>query len=210
MRVVPLISAGYDSNAYVLLAERVAVIDTGLSAESMRSRLAGVVQPEDVEVVVNTHAHIDHCGGNGAFANARVMLHELDAEAAESGSFYGTASLFGTGSAWKPERLLREGMKIELGDAELEVIHTPGHTPGSICLYLREERALFSGDTLFAGGSFGRTDLEGGNMRQLVESLRRIAELEIEVLYPGHLEVVEGEEARECVEVACEAAERFI
>jgi len=210
VRIVPLISSGYDSNAYVLLGERVAVIDTGLSAESMRSRIAGVVEAERVELVLNTHAHIDHCGGNRTFGNAEVLLHELDAEAASSGSYYGTASLFGTGGECKPGRLLKDGARVDLGGEVLEVIHTPGHTPGSICLYLRERGALFSGDTLFAGGSFGRTDLPGGDMRQLVESLRRIAELDIEVLYPGHMEVVEGEEARECAEVACEAAERFL
>ncbi len=210
MKVVPLISTGYDSNVYVLIGERVVVIDTGLSEESMRSRLRGVVEPEDVEVVINTHAHLDHCGGNSLFENAEVMLHELDAEAAKSGSFYGTASLFGAEGALKPGRLLREGDRIDLGGDVLEVVHTPGHTPGSICLYLRGRRALFTGDTLFAGGSFGRTDLQGGNMRQLAESVCRIAELGAEVLYPGHMETVRGEEARECAEVACQAARRLL
>ena len=208
MEIVPIISRGYDSNVFVVIAEKVAVIDTGLSISRLEQKLRGVIAPERVDYVINTHAHIDHCGGNPLFPNARTLIHELDAKAMSDGRFYGTASLFSGGRSMNYHRVLKEGDVIDLGGAELEVLHTPGHTPGSICLYIASEKALFSGDTLFAGGSFGRSDL-GGNMEQLKRSLRRLAALEIEVLYPGHMEVVKGMEARESARLAWEIAEEY-
>ncbi|WP_457554455.1 MBL fold metallo-hydrolase [Candidatus Pyrohabitans sp.] len=208
MQIVPIVSRGYDSNVYVIIAGKVAVIDTGLSASRLEQRLRGVVAPERVDYVINTHAHIDHCGGNALFPNAKTLVHELDARAMSEGSFYGTASLFSAKLRARYHRVLREGDVIDLEGARLEVLHTPGHTPGSVCLYLAREAALFSGDTLFAGGSFGRADL-GGNMQQLKQSLRRLASLEIEALYPGHMEVVRGREARESARLAWEIAEEY-
>jgi len=73
------------------------------------------------------------------------------------------------------------------------VIHTPGHSPGSICLYEPGKKWLFSGDTVFAYGSFGRVDLPGGSARELIKSLEMLSRLDVENLYPGHEEVVEGD-----------------
>ncbi|MDD1715868.1 MAG: MBL fold metallo-hydrolase, partial [Methanolinea sp.] len=75
-----------------------------------------------------------------------------------------------------------EGSRV----GDLVVIHTPGHTPGSICLYHAEERALISGDTVFTEGGFGRFDFPGGSRDTLLSSLRRLADLDVEGLYPGH------------------------
>jgi|Deesub1362B_J571_1020462.scaffolds.fasta_scaffold06924_3 glyoxylase-like metal-dependent hydrolase (beta-lactamase superfamily II) len=208
MEIVPIISKGYDSNVYVIKDEKVAVIDTGLSESWLERKLSEVVAPERVDYVINTHAHVDHCGGNALFKNAKTLIHELDAQALSDGRFYGTASLFAQGKSLRYDRVLREGDVIDLGEAKLEVLHTPGHTPGSACFYISSIKALFSGDTLFAGGSFGRVDL-GGNMEQLKASLRRLAKLDIDVLYPGHMEVVEGEEARESARLAWEIAEEY-
>jgi glyoxylase-like metal-dependent hydrolase (beta-lactamase superfamily II) len=208
MEIVPIISKGYDSNVYVIKDERVAVIDTGLSQTWLERQLSKVIAPERVDYVINTHAHIDHCGGNALFPNAKTLIHELDAKAMSDGRFYGTASLFSGGRSMGYHRVLKEGDVIDLGEAKLEVLHTPGHTPGSACFYISSIGALFSGDTLFAGGSFGRVDL-GGNMEQLKHSLRRLAKLEIEVLYPGHMDIVKGEEARESARLAWEIAEEY-
>ncbi len=208
MEIVPIISQGNDSNVYVIKAEKVAVIDTGLSKSWLERELQGIVEPSRVDYVLNTHAHIDHCGGNPLFSKAEVMIHELDAAAMRDGRFYGTAALFARRESLGYHRVLREGELIDLGSAKIEVLHTPGHTRGSVCFYIPSEKALFSGDTLFAGGSFGRVDL-GGNMEQLKQSLRRLAELDIEVLYPGHMEVVRGKEARESARIAWEIAEEY-
>ncbi|MEE8403197.1 MAG: MBL fold metallo-hydrolase, partial [Candidatus Hydrothermarchaeaceae archaeon] len=79
----------------------------------------------------------------------------------------------------------------ELGDSILKVIHTPGHTIGSISLFLEDERALFSGDTLFTNGGFGRTDL-GGDAKMLLNSLERLKDVNFDMLYPGHEGVAEN------------------
>ena len=88
---------------------------------------------------------------------------------------------------------LEEGDKIKVGDKEFSVLHTPGHTPGCICLYNKESKSLFSGDTIFSYGSFGRYDFPGGNATELRQSIERIAKLEIKNLYPGHESIVEGD-----------------
>jgi glyoxylase-like metal-dependent hydrolase (beta-lactamase superfamily II) len=85
-----------------------------------------------------------------------------------------------------PALELADGSRIRFGDIDVTVLHTPGHTPGSVCLLSNEERVIFSGDTLFAG-AWGRTDLPGGNDEMMIDSLARLATLEpgLNVL-PGH------------------------
>ena len=89
-----------------------------------------------------------------------------------------------------PDVLLTEG-GLTVGDLELQVIHTPGHSPGSVVLYWPQERALFSGDLIFRGG-VGRTDLPGGNGSALKQSIKRLTQLEIEWILPGHGDIVLG------------------
>ena len=90
---------------------------------------------------------------------------------------------------FRVDTVLTDGDKIDLGDSTLRVIHTPGHTPGSICLYEAQSKSLFSGDTVFPYGSVGRTDLPGGSSRNLIRSISRLVTLDVSVLYPGHGEV---------------------
>ena len=92
----------------------------------------------------------------------------------------------------KPAFFLQEG-DVKIGDSSLQVILTPGHSPGSICLYWSEKKALFTGDVIF-NQSIGRTDLPGGSGKLLKESITRLAELDVEVLCPGHGDVVVGRE----------------
>jgi glyoxylase-like metal-dependent hydrolase (beta-lactamase superfamily II) len=87
---------------------------------------------------------------------------------------------------------LQEG-EFLAGDCQFQVIHTPGHSPGSLSLYVPHLKALVTGDVIFAGG-VGRTDLPGGNMRLLKSSIERLESLEIELLLPGHGEIVQGRE----------------
>ena len=85
------------------------------------------------------------------------------------------------------------------------MIHTPGHTPGSICLYEAQSKSLFSGDTVFPYGSVGRTDLPGGSSRDLIRSISRLVKLDVSVLYPGHGEVTSNnvnEQIKQSLELA--------
>jgi glyoxylase-like metal-dependent hydrolase (beta-lactamase superfamily II) len=100
---------------------------------------------------------------------------------------YGTAMGI---AEFEPQILLREGA-LRVGDMKFQIIHAPGHSPGSICLYWPQEKALFTGDVIFYQG-IGRTDLPGGDGQALKESIRRLSKLDVEHLLSGHGEIVSG------------------
>jgi glyoxylase-like metal-dependent hydrolase (beta-lactamase superfamily II) len=137
-----------------------------------------------------THGHIDHMGGAGSLS-VTAYVHPADDYLTLRPEDQ-LRSLFGmipSGDFAPPSRLtaLKDGLILELADLTFEVLHTPGHTPGHCCFLLGSDGVLFSGDQLFAG-SIGRTDLPGGNLPQLLESMRtKVLSLpdEIRVL-PGH------------------------
>lgn len=176
-----------DSNIYIL-GDTVIDAGTGFNFTRLQDLLNVMKKKlDDFGQVINTHAHFDHIGGNGFFFNAKVALHEADAEVLEKGDAEASLADFFDGRlrARQVERKLKEGDKVMAGGKELEVIHTPGHTPGSICLYDRKTKTLFSGDTVFADG-VGRTDTPGGDHVALQESLNKLARLDVERIMPGH------------------------
>jgi len=141
-----------------------------------------------VSQVVNTHGHFDHIVGNAALVRATgapLAVHELDAPLLYAPQSERSALLGLRREPCQPTRLLREGDSVALGSLSFRVLHTPGHTPGGICLL--GHGVLFSGDTLFHLG-IGRTDLPGGDMEVLMRSLEEVVlPLEDDLLvYPGH------------------------
>lgn len=147
--------------------------------------------PKDMDVVVITHAHPDHLEGVTIFENtlARTAIHEKEMEFIRSMAPHFGGDL----SSFEAHVLLQEG-ELHVGGMSFQVIHTPGHSPGSLCLYWPEAKALFTGDVLFAEG-LGRTDLPGGDGERLKESIRRLSILDVEYLLPGHGEIVSGKQA---------------
>ncbi|HET7472446.1 MAG TPA: MBL fold metallo-hydrolase [Candidatus Limnocylindrales bacterium] len=139
-----------------------------------------------LRLIVSTHGHWDHTGDNAAVAahtGAEIAVHADDREA-----------LVHPTPLWAPFDIppsvpaveLAEGDDVRFGDIRLRVLHTPGHTPGSVCLLDADAGLLFSGDTLFAGG-WGRVDLPGGSAEAIVTSLARLGELEpMTKVFPGH------------------------
>ncbi len=174
------------ANCYILAkapsAEAI-IIDPGADYPKIKSAL-----DEDnlkAQVIINTHGHIDHIGANHEFG-VPVWIHRLDADLLMSPVKNG--SLIFLQAAYKSppaSRLLEDGEEIAVAGITLKVIHTPGHTPGGICL--KVDDILFTGDTLFAG-SVGRTDLPGGSQQKLVNSIKEklLVFDDNTVIYPGH------------------------
>jgi hydroxyacylglutathione hydrolase len=139
-----------------------------------------------LKLIVSTHRHWDHIGDNAAVqaaTGAQIAAHSLDRAGLESpSSLYSPFPI----PPSVPAIHLAEGSRIRFGEIDLEVLHTPGHTEGSVCLLADNERLLFTGDTLFAG-AWGRTDFPGGSQEQLVDSLARLARLADDLsVRPGH------------------------
>lgn len=171
---------GFDCNVYVF--EDI-LVDTGTGENIdyiLKSIKEAGINPDDLSLIVNTHNHYDHIGGD-RYLDLKVAMHHKDATTLESGDDKATvASMFGQSMGkMKVDWKLQEGDKIH----DFEVLHTPGHTSGGICLY--DGETLISGDTVFADGGFGRMDL-GGSVKDMRASLRRLSELEVEYLLPGH------------------------
>jgi len=138
--------------------------------------------------LINTHCHSDHSAGNASVIDAtgaKLLIHELDALRLEKTLNRALSRLLGGKGSPRPDILLKDGDIIEIGETMIEVIHTPGHTPGGICLYTKGN--IFTGDTLFVNG-IGRTDLSGGSASQLIKSIHeRIYTLQGEtIVWPGH------------------------
>ncbi len=179
--------AGANSNCYLVecASGMNVLVDAGMPENFGRIR----AHVKGIDVIVNTHCHYDHAGADGLLKRefgAKVAAHELDAPYISSGDAkYTCASLFGKAfEKVKVDLVLKDGMA--LSGTGLEVVHTPGHTRGGICLYERKRRVLFSGDTLFAHGGVGRTDLPGGDFGALAASLEKISKLDVEMILPGH------------------------
>lgn len=139
-----------------------------------------------LKLIVSTHRHWDHIGDNAALSDAtgaQIAAHLADRHGLEKPS--GNLAPFPIPPSI-PAIDLAEGSRIRFGELELEVLHTPGHTEGSVCLLAAGERLLFTGDTLFTG-SWGRTDLPGGSDEQMVDSLTRLSRLDADLkVLPGH------------------------
>jgi hydroxyacylglutathione hydrolase len=138
--------------------------------------------------IVNTHGHADHIAGNEEWAaatGAKIVIHQLDWEFFTTPAMQAAARAEGFPPLTRADVLVTDGYRLPLGEGFVLVLHTPGHTPGAICLYFPGH--LFTGDTLFVGAA-GRTDLPGASLTQLIASLEaKIMPLPDETrIWPGH------------------------
>ncbi len=193
MKVDQLVLGAYQTNSYVLRtsinSKDCIIIDTGLETDELVDFLKkNKLNPL---ALILTHGHPDHTTGVSAlredFPQIQVYIHKLDSKLMTSPPSLLVAMAGIRIRPAAPADVLIEGpTTVEIAGIGLEVLHTPGHTPGSICLYSKEGGIVFAGDTLFEG-SVGRTDL-GGDMAQLINSIKqKLLTLPDEsIVYPGH------------------------
>jgi len=175
---------GFNSNIYIVGKEEIGIIDAGASPNYVSHVLEKMqefnLSKNNVKKLILTHVHPDHIGGVPGFVQTfdpTIYMHKEDARVL----YQRFADRM---------RLLEGGETLTIDIFSFQVIHTPGHSPGGICLYEPRKKILFSGDTVFSYGNIGRTDLRGGNQMLLIRSIEKLLKLDVEYLCPGHMGVV--------------------
>lgn len=183
-------------NSYYVAGDVRLLIDPGLLIsfpELVKGLSRDGIDTETIQSILITHSHPDHFEAIERFADkpdVQILMTAQEARFMEEIGlkFYPAFGL--DVPEYRIDRELEAGT-IQLGGEEFEVIVTPGHSPGSMCLYWPKAKALFSGDLIFSR-NVGRTDFPGGDGALLKESIERISQLDIEYLLPGHMEMVVG------------------
>lgn len=168
----------FQENTYVLYDEtkECIIIDPGCYDNRERAELAGFIEENKLKPVklINTHCHLDHVFGNGFVADTYTLKLEINKQDQPVlDSYLMSAKMYGLNAAPSPQPsvFLNEGDIISFGNSTLEILFTPGHSPGSITFYNREQQVMIAGDVLFYG-SIGRSDLPGGNSATLISSIK--------------------------------------
>jgi len=161
------------------------MIDVGGDTQFLLKKLSKRLK--EVEYIFLTHSHFDHASAASDLKKigCKVVMHRKEYETMKTymSQFFAMV---------EPDIFVEGGEIFKTGGLKLKILHTPGHTSGSICLYEPDKKWLFSGDTVFPYGSFGRVDLPGGSAVELIRSLEMLSKLEVDMLYPGHEEPVKN------------------
>ena len=192
MRITNLPSCALQANTYLAVDEKTNegfIVDPG----GYNKVLTKEVRDNDVNIkyIILTHGHSDHiCGVNehkAEFPDAKIVAYK-DEEAMLENPNLNQSPGFGVPYSTKADILVSDGDELKVGDVTLKFIHTPGHTEGGMCIYVKEAKALFSGDTLFRQ-SIGRTDFPGGSYKEIMDSIRKKLFLlpDDTNVFPGHM-----------------------
>lgn len=187
IEVRKIVGRGHSCNVFLVQSAQNFLVDAGLNSVQ---KIAKIVGDTSLDRILLTHRHIDHVG------DARKLSEKLDvplyappkeAEALRSGD---DRTVLGSSFGKKlPPMDVNDLTETEYSG--FQILETPGHTEGSISLYEPDEKVLFSGDTVFSHGSVGRTDLPTGDTERLKASVKKLSDLEVNALYPGHMSPVE-------------------
>lgn len=187
----------FQMNCYIYYddtSKKGVIIDPGAYDDFEKSEIIEYIKKNDItiELILNTHGHIDHILGNDwayGYFNKPIIMHKDDLPLIEQSITQ--AELFGLSFPQPPipHKFINENETINFSNTELKIIHTPGHSPGSICFVDINEKLIFAGDTVFSG-SIGRTDLWMGDYDLLISSIKnKILTLPDDfIIYPGHME----------------------
>ncbi len=182
----------FDSNIFLISKENTRVLvdaGAGFHTNGVVECLKGFLKGETLDGMIMTHEHYDHCGGAKALSEAfdcPVYASTECARALREGNENLTgAFLFGARMEPLPD-VIEIGDNLTIGELEMSIEATPGHSPGSICILTREEGHLICGDLIFCDGGVGRWDLPGGNLALLKDSIHKTLEWDVSSLHPGH------------------------
>jgi hydroxyacylglutathione hydrolase len=170
-------------------SDRALIVDPGEEADKLLRAIDAL--GVNLDGILLTHTHFDHIGAVAPVAEAtgaEVWVPEAERQVLADINSYVPWPGFGPYQSWEAEHTLKGGERLELADFEIDVLFTPGHSPGHVSFSIPDERALFSGDVLFQG-SVGRTDLPGGDWATLLESIRLLVDTlpPDTAVYPGHM-----------------------
>lgn len=182
MNIQRIVTGELQENCYILSVENskeALLIDPGDDAEKIQAALGG----RKPVAILLTHGHYDHTGALHAFPGLPIYMHEADAPMLSQRRFQVDGYSAELAPRPQPTDFVTDGQVLRLAGITLQVLHTPGHTPGGVCY--RSGDHIFTGDTLF-DGDYGRTDLPGGSMQQMRNSLRMLLGLHGVRAYPGH------------------------
>lgn len=180
------------SHSYVIQGDyKNVLIDSGLDKsfkKLQRSILKIGIKVRDIDIIINTHEHFDHMGANRYFQeHALIAAHRFAAIKIAVKDRYVT--LYESGDLNDPLQKvhlwLEDKSRFDLGNYVLEIVHTPGHTSGSICVYEVKKKLLFTGDTVFSGGTLSYIS-ESGSVGDYINSIGRLETLKVNEIYPGH------------------------
>jgi len=184
----------FQENTYILSDEtnNCVIIDPGCYTEEEKKELTDYIAENGLLPVklILTHAHIDHVLGNNFLCgkyNMKIEMNAIEKELLKSAELFGEMWGIKVEPSPAPEVFLEEGDEVKFGKSTLQIIFTPGHSPGSLCFYNKEQKFAIAGDVLFYG-SIGRTDLPGGDYETLIRSIHeKVFPLGDDFkIYPGH------------------------
>lgn len=199
LEVIP--GSGFCSNCFIIHNQedaRVLIVDLGLPGNqtnfALRTALEKLAETKSDQLVIEvflTHCHIDHILGADNLQGFPQVTFSASPLTAKHINARDSVTLLSMAQSlpkitYSVTQTYDDRTLLDFPNAELEVFHAPGHTDGSAVIYDRQSRSLFAGDVVFAGGASGRVDLPTGNRKVLLESLKKLANLRIEHLYPGH------------------------